>query len=76
MTMPDKDSSLTLRINPIACVAHGLCAELFPEHIGLDEWGYPVLDRGPIHTALVAQAREAVAACPTLALKLNRQATQ
>lgn len=74
--MPGKDSSPTLRINPIACVAHGLCAELFPEHIGLDEWGYPVLDRGPVRTALIAQAREAVAACPTLALKLHRDAPQ
>jgi ferredoxin len=74
--MPDKHSSPVLRINPIACVAHGLCAELFPEHIGLDEWGYPVLDHEPIRTALVTQAREAVAACPTLALKLHRNAPQ
>ena len=70
--MPATSSGPVLRINPIACVAHGLCAELFPEHIGLDEWGYPLLDSGPIRTGLVAQAREAVAACPTLALKLHR----
>jgi ferredoxin len=30
-----------LRVDPIACTAHGLCAELLPEHITLDEWGSP-----------------------------------
>lgn len=35
--------SKQLRVNPIACTGHGLCAELLPELITLDEWGYPVL---------------------------------
>ena len=30
--------------NPIACVGHGICAELFPEWIRLDDWGYPIID--------------------------------
>ena len=39
--------SRRLRVDPIACTAHGLCAELFPEGIELDDWGYPiVLARG------------------------------
>ena len=29
--------SATLRINPIACEAHGLCAEMLPELIRLDD---------------------------------------
>ena len=33
-----------VRVNPIACEAHGMCAELLPERITLDEWGYPVID--------------------------------
>ena len=37
-----------LRVNPIACDGHGLCAELFPERIKLDEWGYPIVDPTPI----------------------------
>ncbi len=37
---------LTLRLDPIACDAHGLCAELLPEHIRLDDWGYPIVARG------------------------------
>ena len=65
-------SSLRLRVNPIACEAHGLCAELLPERISLDEWGYPILDGRPVPAALVAHARRAAAACPTLALRLQR----
>lgn len=58
-----------LRVNPIACDAHGLCAELLPEVVELDEWGYPVVrDTVPDH--LLDLARRAVAACPTLALSL------
>jgi ferredoxin len=59
-----------LRVNPIECEAHGLCAELFPERISLDDWGYPIVDPRPIPRALEAHARDAVAACPVLALKL------
>jgi len=32
-----------LRVNPIACTGHGLCSELLPERVTLDEWGYPVI---------------------------------
>jgi ferredoxin len=64
-----------LRVNPIACRAHGLCAELLPEMIDLDEWGYPVLSSEPVPSSLLDEAREAVAACPTLALQLGHPAT-
>jgi ferredoxin len=57
-----------LVVNPITCVGHGLCAELFPEWIELDDWGYPVIDPRPVPPELEAHARRAVAACPTLAL--------
>ena len=30
-----------LRVDPTVCSGHGLCAELLPELITLDEWGYP-----------------------------------
>jgi ferredoxin len=58
-----------LRVNPIACTGHGLCAELFPEAIALDEWGYPIIESAP--TRLLPLARRAVADCPTLALMLQ-----
>ncbi|HEX6451889.1 MAG TPA: ferredoxin [Trebonia sp.] len=62
----------TLRVNPIACEGHGACAELLPELIALDEWGYPIIDDRPVPPALERDARAAVAACPKLALKLTR----
>ena len=62
-----------LRVNPIACEAHGLCAELFPERITLDEWGYPLLDDRPLEGAELEHARRAARACPTLALIVERE---
>jgi ferredoxin len=59
-----------LRVNPIACSGHGLCAELLPELISLDEWGYPVIADQAVPPRLVRQARRAVTDCPALALRL------
>lgn len=58
---------MRVRVNPIACTGHGICAELLPERVQLDEWGYPVVDGEPLPAALLADARRAAAACPTLA---------
>ena len=60
-----------VRVNPIACEAHGMCAELLPELITLDEWGYPLLDGRGVPDRLVRQARRAVTDCPALALLLS-----
>jgi ferredoxin len=57
-------------VNPIACTGHGICAELLPERITLDEWGYPIVDAEPLPAALLKEARRAAAACPTLAILL------
>jgi len=59
-------------VDPIACDGHGLCAELFPERIGLDDWGYPIVDPTPFGSGLDAHARRAVSQCPKLALRLQR----
>lgn len=64
--------SEVLRVNPIACDGHGLCAELLPELIRLDDWGYPIVDGRPVPKELLSHARRAVGACPTLALALGR----
>jgi ferredoxin len=63
---------MRIRVNPIACAGHGVCAGLFPERIRLDEWGYPIVDPDPIPPELQQHARRAAAACPTLALLLER----
>ena len=65
--------SQTLQVNPIACTGHGLCADLLPELIELDEWGYPIIE-GRVPPGLAAHARRAVNACPALALKLTKAA--
>jgi ferredoxin len=61
-----------LQVNPIACSGHGLCAELLPELITLDEWGYPVIAGQPVPARLAREARRAVTDCPALALRLSR----
>jgi ferredoxin len=61
-----------VRVNPIACEAHGMCAELLPERITLDQWGYPVIDETPVSGAELEHAIRAARACPTLALLLER----
>jgi sulfoxide reductase heme-binding subunit YedZ len=64
-----------LRVNPIACTGHGLCAELLPELVTLDEWGYPLLAGGPVPAQLTRRARHAVTNCPALALLLVSDGT-
>lgn len=60
-----------LIIDRIACTGHGLCAELFPEQLSLDEWGYPVASSDRVQPGRLRHARRAVAACPALALRLE-----
>jgi ferredoxin len=60
-----------LRVDWPACKAHGVCAELVPELVDLDEWGYPVIDDAPVPRSVLAHAQRAVSACPTLALVLT-----
>jgi ferredoxin len=60
-----------LAVDPIDCEGHGVCAELLPEWIRLDDWGYPVIRRGAVPAELLEQARWAVKNCPALALSLR-----
>lgn len=62
--------SFRLVVDPTACDGHGLCAELFPEQIALDRWGYPVVAEATVDPVLIEHARRAAAACPRLALHL------
>jgi ferredoxin len=64
-----------LRVDAIACGGHGICAELLPELVSLDDWGYPIINEMAIPAALVPLARRAVALCPTLALSLSNSAS-
>jgi ferredoxin len=60
-----------LRVDPIACTGHGICAELLPELIHLDDWGYPIIDGRPIPRDLEPDVHRTIAACPRLALRIE-----
>ena len=60
-----------LRVDPIACDGRGFCAEILPEVITLDDWGYPIIRDANVPAGLAAEASEAVRLCPRLALRLD-----
>ncbi len=62
-----------LRVNAIRCEGHGQCAELLPELIRLDDWGYPIIEHANVPPELERLARRAVEVCPTLALLMERE---
>jgi ferredoxin len=64
----------TVEVDRIRCDGHGLCAELLPELIRLDEWGYPIVKGGPVPDHLAELAGRAVNVCPVLALRMSRRA--
>lgn len=59
-----------LRVDPVACDGFGYCAELLPEHVGRDEWGYPVVSPEVVPPRLLDAARRCVASCPRNAISL------
>ena len=68
-----------LRVNPTTCRGNGVCAQIAPELISLDKWGYPILGSlrfvEPSVTladdADVNAARKAATRCPQLALTVT-----
>jgi ferredoxin len=62
-----------LRVDPIACDGRGVCAEVLPELISLDDWGFPIIRAGTVPDHLQGEAREALRICPKLALRLDRK---
>lgn len=67
---------MAIAVDRIRCDGRGLCAELLPELIRLDDWGYPIVAPGPVPEHLMAHAQKAVASCPVLALALRRAETK
>jgi len=68
--------STVIKVNPVACTAYGYCAELLPELVTLDEWGYPIVERGAVPPHLVELARRAAKDCPRRAFLLRQAATE
>lgn len=71
--MKRRSVSFLLQVDPVRCDGFGHCAELAPELVTLDEWGYPIVQSTPLqrsnHEALNS-ARLAVRGCPRAALQL------
>ena len=59
-----------LRVDWPACKANGVCADVLPELVRLDEWGFPLVAVRPVPEAMTRQAETAVSRCPTQALRL------
>ncbi len=60
-----------LALDRIRCDGYGMCAEILPEMIALDDWGYPILRDAPIPEHLTELAQRAVDVCPVLALRMD-----
>lgn len=63
-----------LVVDPIACDGRGLCAELLPDLVTLDDWGFPVISGVDLPASLQKEAAAVVRLCPRLALRLERAA--
>ena len=64
-----------LLVNPILCDGFGHCAELAPDLVHVDEWGYPVIVTEPVplsNLAALESDRYAVRGCPRQALRIER----
>jgi ferredoxin len=66
-----KGAPVKIRIDRIACDGKGLCAELLPELIRLDDWGYPIVEDDQVPAHLLSAARCARELCPKLAFHLE-----
>lgn len=71
-----------LHIDWTQCDGRGLCAELLPEALARDDWGYPLAAGGrvgsavdksnvPLTGAELGAALDAVKLCPLLALRIT-----
>lgn len=66
-------SVFRVAVDPVACDAYGYCAELLPEAITLDEWGYPIVAGHPLPAELLDAARRAARDCPKRAISLREK---
>jgi ferredoxin len=66
---PSAGRGARLLVDMTACDGRGLCAEMLPGLVTLDDWGFPIVS-GKVPPERVADAKEAVRLCPLLALRL------
>lgn len=76
MGVKRRHDRLVLRVDPVLCDGYGHCAELAPDLVTLDEWGYPIIDVSVVpaqRAEALRSARLAVRGCPRHALRLERE---
>jgi ferredoxin len=61
-----------LRVDWIKCDGYGLCGDLAPDLIDLDDWRYPIVRAEAIDGGLIHEAQRAVDCCPMKALVLEK----
>ncbi len=64
---------MRITVDPAACDGFGYCAEMLPELVSLDEWGFPVVSGAEVPDELLKAARQAARVCPRRAVSLLRQ---
>jgi ferredoxin len=60
-----------LRVDWIKCDGYGLCGDLLPDLIDLDDWRYPIVRPEPIDGSAIHAAQRAIDCCPMKALSLE-----
>ena len=68
----EKGRGEAIRVDRIACSAHGVCASVAPQLFALDEWGYPIVLKEQVGRER-QQAKRAVTLCPARALYLQQR---
>ncbi|MFB9675356.1 NADH-ubiquinone oxidoreductase-F iron-sulfur binding region domain-containing protein [Streptosporangium vulgare] len=66
----ENEPEVKLTVDWTRCQGHGLCAQLAPDLVHLDEHGYPVFGRDTVPAQFRRMARRAVEMCPALALRV------
>lgn len=69
--MAGRRRSVAIVVDPISCDAFGYCAEILPELVARDEWGYPVVRGEPVPEWMLERARDAARLCPRRAVHLR-----
>lgn len=62
---PARQGAARIAVDRVACTGHGICAQLLPEVVTLDEWGYPIVRAEAVGGR---DAATAVTLCPARAL--------
>lgn len=71
LPLPADESPERLVVDWTLCKGHGLCVDLLPDVVRLDEDGYPARGVMPVPGPLRPKALRAVRRCPALALRIQ-----